>query len=116
MDIQQQITQATARLAAVEVEIADCEKSANSHEAQARDYRKRREELKQERASLVTQLGHNNTVSATLKAQQAAEAAKTEAETARAESVKLHAEAAELLKSLQAQKEELDARMKDSGT
>ena len=98
--IQEDITKATAQLAQVETEIADCEKSANTHEAEARAYRKRREDLKTTRASLIASLGHSNTVNATLQAQAAANQAASEAITSRGQ-------AEGVLKELQAEKEAL---------
>lgn len=83
-DIQQQIAEVTSRLVEVNKAIADEEKSALAHEAEARAARLRRDELKIERKGLNDTLVHSGVIQQTNAAAEAARASQAVADQAAA--------------------------------
>jgi len=97
------------KLQAIDAEIIDSERKANEHGAAARDLRKRRAELKQERSEIalavnqaVSQQTSTNAANAATKAMQAAEASKKEADAASARLAEKEKELDELLAKVKA--------------
>lgn len=79
-DLIAKIDAATSRLAELQKERADAEKSANAHEQAAREDRLRMTELKQEIASLDALLRHSQVAKGVEAAAVAAQKAQSEAE------------------------------------
>ena len=79
-DLQAKIDEATTRLVAIQKERADAEASANAHEAQAREDRRKMTALKKEAAELEAVLRHSQVQKSVEDAAAATFRAKTEAD------------------------------------
>lgn len=102
------VEQANARWGQLNQEIAELEKSANDHEAEARAARLKRQGLKEERQQLAVIVQSQQAVSVIQKAQRDAADAKAAADTDRAEAAKSREEHAKLLEELKGQKSEVE--------
>ena len=102
-----EISDVSTRLAELQAERGEREKSANAHEAASRADRLAMSDLKQQIQELTTVLNRKRVVAAVETEHEAAQKARTEAD-------KINADAAETLKAVKAQQAELAALIKDA--